>query len=196
MNSLTNPDRRVWAAAFAAAAVVIAGLLTQGHSLFPWAVSVAAIIGGVVGWRLAVYVQVRMAVARVRAAGGVGALLDQMGRELLTVWIPRDHEIDEEDREFAQRLGRSLEGHAASEVADFVATATRPGAVGVTVVGRDADTMLEQIRPFFKQHCPRGSYVTMWRISPGDDSRPDPAAGTWPRPKPLFEDEELPETLE
>jgi hypothetical protein len=33
----------------------------------------------------------------------------------------------------------------------------------------------------------------MWRISPGDDSQPDPTAGTWPRPKPLFEDDELPE---
>ncbi|NLE39615.1 MAG: hypothetical protein GX621_16470, partial [Pirellulaceae bacterium] len=71
---------------------------------------------------------------------GVGAFLDHVGRELLTVWIPLDHEISEDDREFAQRLGQSLEGHAASEVADFVATATRPGVVGVTVVGRDADT--------------------------------------------------------
>ena len=196
MNPLTNPDKRVWATAFAAVAVVIAAVLTRGYPLFPWAVSGAAIVGGVIGWRLAGYVRVRMAVAKFQAAGGVEALLDRTGRELVTVWIPLDHEVNDDDREFAQRLGQSLEGHAASEVADFVATATRGGAVGVTVVGRDADTMLKEIRPFFKQHCPRGSYVTMWRISPGDDSQPDPTAGTWPRPKPLFEDEELPEDVE
>lgn len=98
-------------------------------------------------------------VKEIAAMGGVEALLDQTGREMLTVWIPLDHHLTDDDSKRARRLGESLCQHVSRDVASFAAVETGLDEVGVLVIGRDVETMVEQIRPYMKQHCPKGTYI-------------------------------------
>ena len=191
MEFLNKPDKRIWAIVFGAVAAAIAGTLTRSQSLFAWAVTSAAILGSVIGWQLARRRCLKLVMAEIRAMGGVEDVLDQCGREMLTVWIPLDHDITDDDRKFGHWLGDSLEKHIPRGIAGFAALETELDKVGVLVVGRDADHMLEQIRPFFKQHCPQSTYVTRRRIPRADDSQPSRPEHRWPSPKPLFEEGRL-----
>lgn len=114
-------------------------------------------------------------------------LLDTYGREMLTVWIPLDHTITDDDVASARRIGELFRKNVAPTIALHTALETSVKAVGIMVTGRDAEQTLEQIRPFFKQHCPRGTYVTRRRLPGKNEDRSRMA--NWPQPKPLFEDD-------
>jgi len=105
-----------------------------------------------------------------------------------TVWIPLDHVITEEDSASARRMGESFNREASRGIASFAAIETSVDHVGVMLIGRDAEKMLQQIRAYFQQHCPRGTYVTRRRLQRGRD-----LPLTWSQPRPLFEGDQIPE---
>jgi len=190
-------DKRLIAAIFAiVAGASVSLVMRQAPALYATiAVAVAAVISSLLGWNLASRWNVSCAVAEVMEMGGVDALLDRFGRESLTVWIPLDHSLSEADRTFARQLGAELNNHVSKRVASFVAietgysSHTNTDAVGVVVVGRHADVMLESVRPFFKQRCPKNAYVTRYHCC-RDNELFDHTIHTWPEPKPLFESDD------
>lgn len=192
MTTQQMPDKRVWAIGFGLVAGLVAAVLTRNHPLFLLPAATAAVLGSVVGWHWARRRMIGVALAHVAEMGGVEDFLDRRGREMLTVWIPLEHQVTDDDRRFARRLGESLQEHIPRGVAGLGAIETLGHSVGVMLVGRDADTMLARIRPFFKQHCPRGTYVTRLRLVRKDDPEAEQKYETWPHPRPLFEGDQIP----
>lgn len=179
-------DERLWALAFCLFAGFTGAVATQNSPLFPYVTGLSAGFGWVVGWRLGRRRVLNQLVASVLKVGDVQDILDDVGREMLTVWIPLEHELTDDDRQHAHRIGSQLEQHVPEKIARYSAIETLAGAVGVMVIGRHAEVMLKNIRPYFKRHCPRGTYVTRLRLNRDSDE-----LTTWPQPKPLFEDDQL-----
>jgi hypothetical protein len=132
-------------------------------------------------------------VADVMRMGGKDALIDRVGREMLTVWIPLDHDLSEADRAFGRRLGEGMKNHVVQNAVLFGGVNTSPKQIGVVVIGKDADALLDAIRPYFKQHCPRGTFVTRQYVHKRGDDK-EAALHRWARPKPLFEDDVIPDS--
>ena len=158
----TLSDKRVWTAFAGIATGLVVAVFTRNNSTFPLAAVIAGIVAGGVGWygmgRYRIYQIVRLFT---QEYGDVESFLDRTGREFLTVWIPLDHETTDDDRRSARQLGESVQHNISRDIVRFVSCLSDRRRVGVKVAGRDAEVMLEAIRPYFKQHCPKGSFVAI-----------------------------------
>jgi hypothetical protein len=173
-------------------AAALAGITTYEHAIFRYVVAASALLGAVIGWQWASQQNVRRAIELTETSGGIEAALDRSGREMLTLWIPLDHEITEADRSFAKQFGKAFAQDVSRSIAGFCAIESSFDAVGITLIGRDADIMLHEIRTYFSSRCPRGSFITRRRVTrAGEYQNSQPIL--WPGGKPLFEDEVLPQ---
>lgn len=162
----------------------IATWITYGHALSWYATAVAVVAGYAIGLHCASRWRIAQALAHVQEMGGGEAFLDQVGRDSMVLWIPLEHSVNDADLRFARKLGEAFNKDSSSKlgIAIFGGLQTGPNKIGVALFGRDADVMLETVRPFFQKHCPRGSYLTRGFILFDD---------RWPHPVPLFEDEQI-----
>lgn len=184
------PDERLWSLGFAIVTVAVVFVLSPRTLLLLVTLPIAAIVGGIVGWKWARQRYLRLAIARIEKKGGIDWLLDQ-SREMLTLWIPLDHSLTEKDKELARALGDSFKESNPTSVAKYSALETCLDKVGLAFCGSDAERMVADIRDYFQDHCPRGSYITRLRLA--DDVDPDTLSigERWPSPVPLFEDDEI-----
>ena len=122
-------------------------------------------------------------------------LIDSVGRENLIVWRQFGRKTTDEDIEFARNVGSTF----ATQIKKLQQTKGQIGfssietiddAVGVRLIGVNADNMLRLIRPFFQRHFPRGSFVTRSRLWRDDEDENSPEF-YWKHPLPLFEDDKI-----
>jgi hypothetical protein len=175
----------IWATTTAVFVAVLTGLLLRHYTWMPALAGSAALVAAYLGWREASIANVHEAVEMVNRLGGVEALLDRQGREMLTLWIPLDHDLTERDRKAAKKLAREFEAAQSPKVARYCALESSLKEVGLIFIGKETGEMIATIRSYYQSRCPRGSYITRRYI--GDDD----SESFWPKPTPLFEDDRL-----